>query len=584
MLDSPDCPPLRTRAPRLDLMPIGAHERDRLELLIEVASIIDLPRLGRVAVEGLQKVHRVQGVAVFLRTGRGAPIIPTLLRDFPLPTGCRIRPDFELPAGDCLGRGEPEFVEVLAACEPRLPADQVDLILLLQGDEEIAGIVFLRRVPWGERRQLTRYGAALNRALVNTWRLATARRVGHERRVLLDLQRHITASLRIDEVLERLLDSLADVIPYDAAAIFLLEPGRKDFQVAIARGFVRPRELKLKSTQGLAGLALERDETIMVTDVERAERYVEARPTTRSSVAMPITVGGERIGAMVLESDSPATYHTEQRELLGSIAAQAGVAIENARLHATEVHARALHQELKTARAIQRGLLPRRVPQPPGWEILGANFPSQEMSGDFYDVIRLEGRLGLVVGDVMGKGAPAAMLAATLHAGLREGLRRESALEDAVAGANRMLCGARFGRARFASLFVGILDPTTSRLDYVNAGHDPPFARLGDGSMQSLETGGLVLGVRAGATYEVGSIELGPGSLLLLYTDGITEACNRSGQEYGQAPVQEFLAEIAKDPDFRLHHVLRGLLARLRKYRAGLARHDDVTLLGAWHK
>jgi sigma-B regulation protein RsbU (phosphoserine phosphatase) len=565
-------------------MPFDSLERDRLELLIEVASCIELPRLGQIALEGLVKVHRVQGAAFFVRTGRDNPWMATILRSFPLPRGAHYPSSFRFPERDVVGRGDPEFEWLLAACEPPLATDSTELVLILDGDPEVDGMLFLRGVPWGERRHLARFGAALGRALVNSWRLATARRISHERRILLDLQRNITASLRIDAVLKRLLDSLADAVPYDAAAIFLLSAGRGEFQPAIVRGFpTASGRLRLKTTQGIAGLALQRGEIVTIPRVEEEPRYLPVRATSRSSVALPLTVGGNHIGVLVLESDTAAAYHTEQHQMLGSIAAQAAVAIENARLHAAEIQGRALHRELKTARAIQRRLLPRHTPQPPGWEILGTNFPSLEMSGDFYDVIQLGSQVGLVVGDVMGKGAPAAMLAATLHAGLREGLRREDALADAVSGANRMLCGARFGRARFASVFVALLDPLAGTLEYVNAGHDPPLVQQPDGSWLSLESGGLVLGVIADASYQVGSLALRPNTLLMIYTDGVTEARDPQGEEFGLEALQLAISDARARSGAHLHHILRAILARLRTYRQGERRHDDVTLLGAWY-
>ncbi len=562
-------------------MAIGENERARLELLVEVASTIDLPRLGQVAIEGLTHVHGVAGAAIFLRVGEGEARIPVLIRSFKLPLALSFAPSKPLPEGRSLARGEEALDSFLAACEPALLDAPVDLVLLLPGDAEVDGFVLLRGVPWGERRRLERIGGALNRGLVNSWRLARSRRLSHERRVLLDLQRHITGSLRIDEVIERLLDSLADVVPYDAAAIFLARDGAKEFQPATARGFSDIRSVKLKTTQGIAGLALASGDAVAVSDVAKESRYVEARASTCSAVAIPLTVTGEHIGVLVLESDAPAAYRREHREMLATVAAQAAVVIENARLHTTEVQAQALQRELKTARSIQRGLLPRGIPQPRGWEILGANFPSLEMSGDLYDVVERDGHLALVVGDVMGKGAPAAMLAATLHAAIRHGLQRESDLARVVAGANRLLCGARMAHARFSSLFVGLLDPASGALEYVNAGHDPPIVVSGDGSHEQLDEGGLVLGVMPDARYETGRVELIPGSLLLLYTDGVTETRSPDGEEFGLDRLDTLLGDEVKRKGRHLHQILRTLLSRLRSYRAGAHRHDDITLLGA---
>ncbi len=191
-------------------------------------------------------------------------------------------------------------------------------------------------------------------------------------------------------------------------------------------------------------------------------------------------------------------------------------------------------RELEDARNIQRGLLPATLPHIPGFEFAAACEEAASIGGDTYDVIQLDAtRVAICIADVAGKGIPAALLAANLQAAVRSALARRNDPADVCVDVNRSLC-ASLPDERFVTFFLGVLDTTDGSLRYCNAGHNPPLLVAGNGTPNLLSGGGMVLGVDPAAPYETCGTRLRPGSVLVLYTDGITEANNDEGEEFGE--------------------------------------------------
>jgi len=197
--------------------------------------------------------------------------------------------------------------------------------------------------------------------------------------------------------------------------------------------------------------------------------------------------------------------------------------------------------EIEEARAIQLGLLPTEIPQLPGYEIAAAWQPARVVGGDYYDVLALEDEsVGMCIADVAGKGLPAAMLMSNLQACVRGLAPASSSPEKLCERLNSLVC-RNVADDRFITLFYAQLDGARRRLRYVNAGHNPPVVMHGDGSYEFLREGGGVLGVFPVQTYALGTHELAVGDRLLLYTDGVTEASNSDGEEFGEAKLVRLL-------------------------------------------
>ena len=259
----------------------------------------------------------------------------------------------------------------------------------------------------------------------------------------------------------------------------------------------------------------------------------------RMALAVPLSAGARVEGVLAIgERASGMPFSEEDREMAQALARHALAALENARLQRVREEKLRQDRELQIAREIQQSLLPRRPPEVPGFDVAAESRSCYQVGGDSYDWIPLgKGRLALVVADVSGKGTPASLLMASVHASV-QALAGTAAPDQVVARLNRFLF-ANTQASRFVTLFYAELDPAARRLTYVNAGHVPPFRVARDGTVSRLAEGGPALGLLAEGSYEVGEVTLGPGDLVAMVTDGVTEAWSPDDQEFGDDRVGE---------------------------------------------
>jgi sigma-B regulation protein RsbU (phosphoserine phosphatase) len=235
---------------------------------------------------------------------------------------------------------------------------------------------------------------------------------------------------------------------------------------------------------------------------------------------------------------------------------------------------RLLEDDLVLARDIQSALLPRTLPRDLQLEIAARSLASRVLTGDFYDYVPIDShRFGLALGDAAGKGLPAALLGSQVQALLKAGFHQ--GLPQVLATLNDHLLGLG-EKARCVTLFCGVYDRSSGRLRYVNAGHNPPLVVRRDGTLELLETGGVLLGAFPGATYAVGTAELRSGDCLLAYSDGLTESFGPEGELYGEQRVREALLRVR---GLRADEILRALEADVSAFRGSRAAQDDLTLL-----
>ena len=231
-------------------------------------------------------------------------------------------------------------------------------------------------------------------------------------------------------------------------------------------------------------------------------------------------------------------------------------------------------EELQRAREIQESLLPKEIPQLPGFEVTRAWQPARAVGGDYFDVLKLdENRLAICIADVSGKGVPAALLMANVQASLRASVRDLDSPAGVCSIINGMLCQS-IAADRFVTFFCGVLDSSSRNFRYCNAGHPYPIL-VSSGAVRTLQQGGAVLGVFPSWKYEEWSVELSSGDRLLLFTDGITEADGPQGEEFGMERVATFAKTHASDSAAKINEQL---LAEVTKFCGGQFR-DDATLL-----
>lgn len=405
--------------------------------------------------------------------------------------------------------------------------------------------------------------------------------------LLLEMSRRSRGTLDLEETLGRLLDSIGAVVACDAAGIFALSddlyPVRVRPEGKIAgvarRGFlVRPvgEDRMLSEGAGIVGAAIGGGERVVVPDVRLDPRYVVGREETLSEVAVPIRVDGRTIAALNVESDRVAAFDARDVELLEFFAEAAALAIEKAMLHRHLIDREHLEAQLRLARDVQVGLLPRTSPRCEGYDVTAICLPSLELGGDCYDFFPLDGgRLGLVIGDVAGKGVPAALTMATFRALLRARRETSPSLSATMTAVSRLLRESSGPRSFVTAVFAA-LEPETGRLAYVSCGHPLGLVTRGDGRIEELENCGPVLGVFDEAEYQERSTTLAPGDQLTLYTDGLVEERDAAGDQFG---IDRVHAALRTGNGRSLEALAEGLVKDVRAFGAAQHLADDLTLV-----
>jgi sigma-B regulation protein RsbU (phosphoserine phosphatase) len=353
--------------------------------------------------------------------------------------------------------------------------------------------------------------------------------------LLYEVTRNLGRSLEREQGLRVILDSLGRLVDFDAAGIFLLDKGNRQIVREHISGYADSQwdRLHLKIGEGISGWAAEHGQGVVVPDVSLDPRYVNARPSTRSQLVAPLMSGGKVLGVVNLESDRPGAYTDEDLEILQAFANQAAASIDIADYHADQLEHQRLEHELVLARNIQRSLLPRRAPRLDRYEISGCNRPSEEVGGDYYDFIPITPeQLGIAVADVSGKGLPGGITMASLRAALRVEIGYRYSIRDILRKVGDYLAEAT-GPEEFATLLYGVLDVRQGIFTYASAGHCPGILLRDGDRIDQLESTGTVLGAFPGMTYEERRLTFRPGDTLFLYTDGITEAVDPQGRQFG---------------------------------------------------
>lgn len=417
-------------------------------------------------------------------------------------------------------------------------------------------------------------------AIENAQLYFDTRRKSLERAVLLEVGRAIALPLELPQVLEAIMDQLRRIVHYDAAGIYLLDRETREVVAAASRGYPDGLDeaFKLLEGEGIVGWVAKSGESVIVPDARKDRRYVAARSSTRSEMACPIVSQGRIIGVFNLENDDLDAYHEGHLEFLKTFASQAAAAIERARLVDQALEARNLERELEIARGIQASFLPKQAPLVPGIDVAGLNISYGEVGGDYYDFIRIvDSQLGLAVGDVSGKGVAAALLMAAFRASLLAEIRNHYSIRRILQKVNSLLYEST-DTGKFVTAFYGVLDAKNRVFTFSNAGHNPPLLLRADGSVEWLVEGGLALGVLPDAEYEERPVPLGRGDVMILYTDGVTEATNAAEDQFGVKRLEDLTRELRDKPAAEIVAAIRN---RVEEFSQDRRLNDDLTVVAA---
>ncbi len=409
---------------------------------------------------------------------------------------------------------------------------------------------------------------------------------------LLEGLQALGAARVLDDVLELVMDAAIEVTGAERGFIMLADDsGRLDLKLARGQGKVSLPGTHFETSRKIPEEVFASGREKIVADLREGHLGDGHEGTValgiRKVLCVPLRVvrfvdrADQRgdppsIGVLYLDSRQKGTLlsHTA-RSALATLAAEAGVAIENARLYRQTLEKARLDDELRVASQIQQALLPPPYKSGPFFEVVATAISCREIGGDFFDYLDLpDGRFGFALGDVAGKGTPAALLTAVLQ-GIFSG--HASVIQnpgDMMARANRGLL-SRAVEARFATAFFGMLG-TDGRLAYCNAGHNPPFVFSSTNGVRRLETGGIVLGLFANTSYEHEVVQLEPGDTVVVFSDGVSEAVDPVGEEFGDDRIREAVEPVLSQPP---SSVLDALLARVKQFAGRAPQNDDITAM-----
>lgn len=413
------------------------------------------------------------------------------------------------------------------------------------------------------------------------------RRYAERLKLFNDVHQALGRSLTLAELLELILDRAFDHLRPDRAAI-LLRQADGEIRVSASRASqraMRPGTAEVPISRSLIREVVEKGMAALVLDVHSDDRFAGAKSMllsgVRSLVAAPLLTPEGTPGLIVLESSvGIRQFSEEDLDLLVSLASVAALHLRNLQLALEAAERRRLEEELSLARRIQKTLLPDHLPEIPGWALHGLNVPSRGVSGDYYEVVsRKEGaELVLMIADVSGKGMGASLLTVSLQA-LSEGPVEDGLPPEEICARLSRQLFRRTPPEKYATAFLGVLEPLTGLLRYTNAGHNPALLVRAGGTVERLGATGPPLGLLPIAAYRAAATTLAPGDLLVLYTDGFVEAESPDGEEYGLERVEAVCLRHRQEDGKTLAIALD---QDLETFARGVPYADDRTLVVAW--
>ncbi len=393
----------------------------------------------------------------------------------------------------------------------------------------------------------------------------------------------LLSSSDLDDTLNQVATLVFEAVPAERCVIMLRDESTEGgMKIVVAR--VRGKDEKLEEvriSRTVMDEVMKNGKSVLTSDAQADPRFASqtmALLGIRSVLAVPLSVD-ERDVFGIVYADSPtyeATFAEEHLNILTTLASVAAIRVENASLMEARFERERMERELELATEIQQRFQPSEAPKMEGYQLQGISFSCYEIGGDYYDFIKMHnGKMLIALGDVSGKGTAAALLMSSVHAAIHAQVAAKSPLHEMISSVNLYLA-ENTPANRFVTLFVAVLDPLTGKMDYINAGHNPPLVGRVNGDIEQLSSGGLPLGLLPMADYEVGETHLDKGEALVIYSDGVSEANNIREEEFGM----ERLIDVVK-------RNLQGSAAGIRdKVESALSAftqtapaNDDITLV-----
>jgi len=403
-------------------------------------------------------------------------------------------------------------------------------------------------------------------------------------KAILEISQALGRELQVESVLPKMLVTLFNIFPQAEQGFVLLkdqESNRLKVKASRTRGGAEAETVAVSMT--VVRHVLQTRESILSGNVSDDSRFKKSTALSKMRItsmmcAPLLTQDDEGLGVIqIVTRDDDRAFSEEDLDLLSSLASQASMAIENARLHEEHVERRELERDLEFATQVQLGFLPKSRPNLPDYTFHDYYEAALSVGGDYFDYLSLaDGRIAMAIGDVAGKGMPAALLMARLYSSMRFQLLTKKTVEEAVAGLNEEISSSGLGH-RFITFMLMLIDPNSHTVKIVNAGHLPPLLRKQDGTIIPLakSVASLPLGIEPDLTFESETVSIDPGDSLLAYTDGVSEAMNPGREIFGT----ERLIEVFKGCSGTISETVEAIVESVEEFMGDMASRDDTCII-----
>ncbi|MCX6137731.1 MAG: SpoIIE family protein phosphatase [Ignavibacteriales bacterium] len=406
------------------------------------------------------------------------------------------------------------------------------------------------------------------------------KRAVEELSILNDLARAIGASLSSQEIIQTIVRRSIRALNAEQGVVTLFEEQGQDSMRTLVRTMVSSTGQEMHHfSQALLGWMQIHKKPLVINDPRNDDRFsaVDWDASVHSLLSVPMMMKSELRGVITIyNKKEKKKFSDDDQRLLAIIAGQSAQVVENARLNEKEQALMRMQEEVRLASKIQAQLLPDKSPDISGYRLLGRTIPAQVVGGDYFDFIPIdEHRLAICLGDVSGKGLPASLLMANLQATLRSQTLNVESPKICLERSNRLLFQST-SPEKFATLFYGILNSESHTLSFSNAGQDPPCLLSNGKNVRRLATGGIPLGMLPEFRYEEESTVLAPGDTLVMYSDGVTEAMNGEGVQFGEERLASLLLRCRTESP----ETIIGQIVDAVKHHAGpIPQSDDITIV-----
>ena len=403
---------------------------------------------------------------------------------------------------------------------------------------------------------------------------------------LLEVSRALGAEMHLDSLLPVINHKTTEVMDAERSSLFIYDPESDELWSKVAEGMDQ-KSIRFPAGVGIAGDVAKTLETANIPDAYDDTRFnpefdKQSNFKTKSVLCMPMTTRkGELIGVIqVLNKTDGGTFQEGDEKLLEALCIQAGVAIVRARLTEAFLEKQRIEESLKLAADIQMGMLPSTFPAFPernDFDLFAGIVPAKEVGGDFYDFFLIDKKhLCFVIGDVSGKGIPAALFMALTKTQIKASSSRRRTPGDVLFRANNDLCHENES-GMFCTLFYRIMNTETGEVTYANAGHNPPYLITNSGEPVQIEsTGGIALGVMEEMEFESATFTASKGDSIFLYTDGVNEAMNEADEEYSYERLEDYLKENSTGS---ITDMVNRNLESVKEFAGTAPQSDDITVL-----